>query len=56
MFRLYWIASHGATKRYLAWREQQQPKAAQAVHSSSSATSEIGVHIAPMNGKKPISR
>ena len=94
MFRLYWVASHGATKSYLAWREQQQPWAAQVVHThwtlcqhswlrgfdalnyspcswiftfvseassprsslSSSATSKKGVHIAPMYGKKPISR
>ena len=94
MFRLYWVASHGATKSYLAWREQQQPRAAQVVHThqtlsqhgwlrvfgtlnyspcswiftfvsvassprsslSSSATSKKGVHIAPMYGKKPISR
>ena len=33
MFRLYWVASHGATKSYLAWREQQQPRAAQVVHT-----------------------
>ena len=33
MFRLYWMASHGATKSYLAWREQQQPRAAQVVHT-----------------------
>ena len=33
MFRLYWVASHGATKSYLAWREQQQPRVAQVVHT-----------------------
>ena len=33
MFRLYWMASHGVTKSYLAWREQQKPRAAQVVHT-----------------------
>ena len=94
MFRLYWMACHGATKSYLAWREQQQPRAAQVVNTHwklcrnswlrgfgalnyipcswiftfvsvassprsylySSATSKKDVHIAPMYGKKPISR